>query len=135
MTKPKIVTRYIDKMKNCDLKVMRGRMKAFYTGGDLVNENFSVYDIDAELANNDNDAIYRLSDKYVFSRPPAVARADLDVADIEKIEYRNNPLNLVYSKNPSKKHYIVVNFPNNEDDAQLIATQLAFKSRLHIRNS
>lgn len=136
--KPSTVTRFISQSNKCNLNTMKGKPKAFYTKKDLKDRTISVYDIDEELVNNDNKAIYDLCDKFVYrEEPKAIARADIDVADIIEIENDGTPLDVKYAHNISGKHYNIINFPgeNEDEKAQHIATQLAFRSRLHIRNS
>lgn len=130
--KPKIVTRVIDYEYKFDRDSGGVNYTAFYRHKDIENGSYSVCCIDDFKSNKE---IYDFSDKYILSNPPAIARADLKVKEVEKIIFQNFKLKVVYAPTKNNNyHYNIENVPTTPQSAKILATILADISNLNIRN-
>lgn len=131
--KPNIVTRFINEKKRINFVNKKANFSAFYRKKDLSEGEISVFDID-DLLNGDAENIFLFGDKKVCKKDKSIARADLNVKDVEKIKY-NQFENLKVQAELFTKHCAIKPFPNNELQAQNLATNLAFIANLHLRDN
>ena len=98
MTKPTIVTRFVNIQEHIVEKENRISPAAFWGSGKTKKDNaISVFNIDKELLCNEHDKIFDISDKRVFTRddkPKAIARGDLKTEDICNIDIKGRKLKL-----------------------------------------
>ena len=104
---------------------------AFYSEKNKTEGEISVFDIDKELKSGKEDKIFKLGDKIYKRKPHTLARADMKVADINKIKANNEFLRV--DKDLMSKHCNIRPFPVNDALALNVAGQLARISRLIIR--
>lgn len=122
---PSVVTRFIGQSRLYDKTTGTVTTAVYKTKRNMQTKEISVVDIDKELANNQQEQIFKLADR-VYPNSPA--RADLFVADIESIE----PLK-VYPDFWNPKHCNIRPFPSEEAAALNFAGRLVKVSHLVIR--
>lgn len=128
------VTRFIGSKSWYNVKDNTLTTAAFCNIKNRKHGEISVFDIDKELKNNQEDKIFAIGDKNVYKKPPNTrARADLKVIDITKIKSYNEFLRVDRGIFPSK-HCNIRPFPNDEAYALNIAAQLVRISTLKIRH-
>lgn len=128
--KAQIVTRFIGYKKHFDRIQGIVRAAAFITPKNIEKGEISVYRIDTELKNKDEEKIFSIGDK-LYKNPPTPARADLKVSEIEKIKTENT--NLFVKTKWYTQHCNIKPFPNDEIKALKTAMDLARISTLHLR--
>lgn len=127
MNKPRVVTRFLRKKAFPTGKYIEPG--EFYRPRDLVDKEISVFNIDDELKNNDNEAIYKLAD---YARLVKISgRGDIKVEELEKILCGSKYLEIQDYK--SGKHCAIRPFPSNDQEALLVAQKIVFIAKLHIR--
>lgn len=130
--KPKSVTRFIGYKNWFENNTVK--TAAFNKPRDKEAGEISVFNIDAELEKNDEEAIYKLGDKTACRKPPyTLARADLKTIDIEQIKNDNTNEFLKVHCRPFNKHCNIRPIPNDAS-ALNIAQKLVRISKLKIRN-
>lgn len=129
----KIVTRFIGNKKWFDADTNTVSSAAYYTTSNKKYGEISVFDIDTELKNGDENKIYEIGDKKVYKRPPhTIARADLNVSEVVQIHTNNGNLKVVKGFFHGK-HCNIKPFPKDAS-ALNVAGQLARISALHIKH-
>ena len=126
---PQIVSRFIGNKNFIDEESNVVKTNVFDTPRNRKDGEISVFDIDDELKQNNDEKIFKIGDKFVYKKPPyTIARADLCVSEINKIEINDVNLDIVKGRN---KHYNIMPF----DDAMAlhIAGQLVSISKLTVR--
>jgi|GEM_PF-2421274 len=131
--KPKNVTRFIGDSYLYDNRTGVIKTNVFAKKKDRESGEISVFDIDNELMRGNDEKIFKLGDKRYCKRPPhTLARADLKVEDIEKIESCSTKLFL--EKKTLDKHCNIKPFPLDKIQALNVAGQLVAISKLIIRD-
>lgn len=131
--KPFVVTRFIGSSKLFDKNKMTITTSVFDKGSNRLNGEISVYNIDDELKAGLEEEIYKLGDRTVYKKAPnTLARADLNVSDVEKITHSSTKQHLRLHHHPFTKHCNIKPFPNDAS-ALNIAGQLVKISRLKVR--
>ena len=128
MCKPNVVTRFLKERAFINNKYIDPC--AFYRcPQDLEDQELSVFNIDEELKSNDNKAIYEIANTNKLFN--IGGRADLKVVEIEAIRSREN-LKVSYNKN--NKHCAIRPFPNDKQEALIVAQKLVRIAKPHIKN-
>ena len=129
---PNIVTRFIGYTKHYNQRSNTVNASAFITEQNKQKGEISVYNIDDELQNHNEEKIFAIGDK-IYSNPPTPARADLLVSKIEKIKLDSEYLFVETSIFPMNKHCNIKRFPSDDIKATAVALELAKISTLHLR--
>ena len=128
--KPKFVTRFVGRKSEIDKKANCLDFSAFYRPDNMKYREVSVFKI---YKKDTNEKIFEIGDKKVFKKHGTIARGDLKVEDIEKIELQQEKLKLHW--NIYSRHCNIKPFPKDPIVAQHISTQLAKISVLRERDN